>query len=214
MEEKVIIKSERYNIKIVSLIVAVTGVVLFIIYLLIDVSLYASEFNRLAAKNYSWFDYKSPLDMAIKRDGGLVVVLLIPIVFAILAFLIYRIYSKVELTVTDKRVYGVAKFGKRVDVPFDSISAVGTSAMKGIAVTTASGAIKFKFIKNRDAIHSAISRILVERQGKAKPVTTTTIKQEVPQSNADELKKYKELLDSGVITQEEFDAKKKQLLGL
>lgn len=33
-------------------------------------------------------------------------------------------------------------------------------------------------------------------------------------SSADELKKYKELLDSGVITQEEFDAKKKQLMGL
>lgn len=33
-------------------------------------------------------------------------------------------------------------------------------------------------------------------------------------SNADELKKYKDLLDGGAITQEEFDAKKKQLLGL
>lgn len=33
-------------------------------------------------------------------------------------------------------------------------------------------------------------------------------------SPADELKKYKELLDSGILTQEEFDAKKKQLLGL
>lgn len=33
-------------------------------------------------------------------------------------------------------------------------------------------------------------------------------------SNADELGKYKDLLDKGVITQEEFDAKKKQLLGL
>ena len=33
-------------------------------------------------------------------------------------------------------------------------------------------------------------------------------------SSADELKKYKELLDSGIITQEEFDQKKKQLLGL
>ena len=33
-------------------------------------------------------------------------------------------------------------------------------------------------------------------------------------SSADEIKKYKELLDSGIITQEEFDAKKKQLLGL
>ena len=30
----------------------------------------------------------------------------------------------------------------------------------------------------------------------------------------DDLKKYKELLDMGAITQEEFDAKKKQLLGL
>lgn len=35
-----------------------------------------------------------------------------------------------------------------------------------------------------------------------------------PRSEADELMKYKELLDSGVITQEEFDAKKKQLLGV
>lgn len=33
-------------------------------------------------------------------------------------------------------------------------------------------------------------------------------------STADELKKFKDLLDNGVITQEEFDAKKKELLGL
>ena len=33
-------------------------------------------------------------------------------------------------------------------------------------------------------------------------------------TNADELKKYKDLLDNGTITQEEFDEKKKQLLNL
>ena len=33
-------------------------------------------------------------------------------------------------------------------------------------------------------------------------------------SNADEIKKFKELLDMGVITEEEFNAKKKELLGL
>ena len=33
-------------------------------------------------------------------------------------------------------------------------------------------------------------------------------------SSADEILKYKNLLDSGIISQEEFDAKKKQLLGL
>ncbi len=40
------------------------------------------------------------------------------------------------------------------------------------------------------------------------PAQNTTI------SSADELKKFKELFDSGIITQEEFDAKKKELLGL
>lgn len=35
-----------------------------------------------------------------------------------------------------------------------------------------------------------------------------------PASVADELKKFKELLDMGILTQEEFDAKKRQLLGL
>ena len=36
----------------------------------------------------------------------------------------------------------------------------------------------------------------------------------VGQSAADELKKYKELLDQGVITEQEFQAKKEQLLKL
>lgn len=36
----------------------------------------------------------------------------------------------------------------------------------------------------------------------------------VSTSSADEIVKYKNLLDQGIITQEEFDAKKKQLLGL
>ncbi len=36
----------------------------------------------------------------------------------------------------------------------------------------------------------------------------------VQTSAADKLVKFKSLLDAGVITQEEFDAKKKQLLGI
>lgn len=43
---------------------------------------------------------------------------------------------------------------------------------------------------------------------------TAKEQQKATLGTADELKTYKELLDSGVITQEEFDAKKKQLLGL
>jgi uncharacterized OB-fold protein len=44
--------------------------------------------------------------------------------------------------------------------------------------------------------------------------TRGTVTQSVAVSSADEIKKFKELLDLGIITQEEFDTKKKQLLGL
>ena len=44
-----------------------------------------------------------------------------------------------------------------------------------------------------------------------KKSSATTIVQTSP---ADELKKFKELLDMGIITQDEFDSKKKELLGL
>ena len=51
-------------------------------------------------------------------------------------------------------------------------------------------------------------RVAACKQAQRQPVT---VQQQY--SPADELKKFKELLDMGAITQEEFDAKKKQLLG-
>ena len=49
------------------------------------------------------------------------------------------------------------------------------------------------------------NEVVVEKPNKNMTATT---------SAADEIKKFKELLDCGIITQEEFDAKKKQLLGV
>ena len=133
---------------------------------------------------------------------------LIPLGLLLITILFYLWMSKFELIVSEKRVYGKAAFGKKVDVPLDMISAVGTSFLKGVDVGTSSGKIHFKLAKNQDTIHRILSRLLIERQ-QAK----SDIKPQ-PLSNTDELKKYKDLLDSGVITQEEFDAKKKQILGL
>lgn len=42
----------------------------------------------------------------------------------------------------------------------------------------------------------------------------TSTSNNVSISTADEIKRFKELLDMGIITQDEFEAKKKQLLGL
>lgn len=114
--------------------------------------------------------------------------------------------SNCEITVTNKRVYGICVFSTRVDLPIDSISAVGMSFFKGVDIGTSSGRIHFKLFDNNMEIHSEISKLLLERQqGKQNDKSS-----DLP----DELKKFKELLNDGIITQEEFDAKKKQLLGL
>ena len=57
-----------------------------------------------------------------------------------------------------------------------------------------------------DEIRLAMNTFKSAEKESSAPVLST--------SPADEIKKFKELLDEGIITQEEFDLKKKQLLGL
>ena len=66
--------------------------------------------------------------------------------------------------------------------------------------------------KDRNAEAEIVVAYVKKRIEEIKNAPAGGIVQQV--SPADELKKYKELLDMGIITQEEFDAKKKQLLGL
>lgn len=51
-------------------------------------------------------------------------------------------------------------------------------------------------------------------QSVTQKAAVTNNSSETSLSSADEIKKFKDLLDTGAITQEEFDQKKKQLLGL
>ena len=198
MKEKEIIKSEKSTILSVILICGAVATVLAIIIRVITMKDLVESLLYLICFDPFYLGFIFYIG-AILTIFGLVCVLA---------------YNKASLTVTDRRVYGTAAWGKRVDLPMDKISAVAKSFLGGISVSTSSGAIRFMGIKNNNEVHEAINKLLMERQEKEKSVATTTIKQEIPQSNADELKKYKELLDTGTITQEEFDAKKNQLLGL
>ena len=64
--------------------------------------------------------------------------------------------------------------------------------------------------EKRDNLAIKIRKIVDEYESESKTERVTIS----PLSGADEIKKCKELLDAGIITQEEFDAKKKQLIGL
>jgi len=75
-----------------------------------------------------------------------------------------------------------------------------------IAIKSGNVALEMKAQETVDIINKKIKEA---KTGKNAPQVITQ-----QTSSADELKKFKELLDSGIITQEEFDTKKKQLLGL
>lgn len=121
------------------------------------------------------------------------------------------VFENSSITVTDKRVYGKSLFSNRIDIPIDTISAVGTTMFNGVIVSSSSGRIIFFNLDNNDEIHKTINNLLAERQANNK---SSTITKGSGDSVADEIIKYKELLDAGAITQEEYDAKKKELLGL
>lgn len=181
MEEKILVKGKP-SVKVIPIVLFVTGIILFIITI---------------TTHWSWDDLAT-------------VMYFVSPIISIAGIVLYFMWNAASITVTDKRVYGKAIFGSRVDIPLDSISAVGTiSIVHGISVSSSSGKISFVYISNVEEIHSILSRIVIDRQEKTH---TNIIQQE--NSSADELQKYKDLLDNDVITKEEFEAKKKQLLGL
>lgn len=207
MEEKILIKSEHYSItKIRSFVYGVPlGCVVlgFLLYLV------NFDNSRIRTYRYGCWTILDNMCDPFSFPPGLLIDL--GIILVIISLFVGAWLKSYSLTVTDKRVYGDTSWGKRVDLPVDSISAVASSGMKGIAVATSSGRIVFKFIKNRDEVSRVIGDLLINRQNIKETVAPVVT---VNTSDAEELKKYKELLDMGVITQDEFDAKKKQLLGL
>lgn len=83
-------------------------------------------------------------------------------------------------------------------------------------VTTSSsqygGENSIQFGKDRNTEAEIIVEFIRNKIEEIKNAPAGGVVQQV--SAAEELKKFKELLDMGVISQEEFDAKKKQLLGI
>lgn len=197
MDEKMLIESEKLNIKKENLgkyfLYPFLAIYFCVLIFAISVSVHDGIFSLLI----------------IFEAALLALIFYLPI---LIIYLFIWFISKNQLVVTDKRISGKAAFGKQIDLPIDSISAVSTiKLIKGLSISTSSGKVSFWGIGNRDEIYKVISGLIIARQ------TKSYAKEEKKTNSSDytdELKKIKELLDAGVITQEEFDAKKKQILGL
>lgn len=183
MEEKIIIKGEFSKTNILMIIFVIIAAV-FAIIGVVDLQEYGEEYPKF---------------------------FIIAFGYIVAAVISYLAMNNCEIVVTNKKVFGKVKFGRRVDLPLNQISSVGQGWFKSISVATSSGVIRFWLLNNRQEVFSAISELLSRIQNYN---NHNVVYKEEKTGSADELKKFKDLLDAGVITQEEFDAKKRELLGL
>lgn len=203
MEEKIMIKGKFARNKIAITLLAVAAAVL-VGTIAVGIKGY-SQFSSVR-EGISMTSYLTTWSL----NGGnwFGVGYLIALIFAALAGFYWFKLGRCQITVSDKRVWGKTDFGRQVDLPINQISALSYGKFGSVCVATSSGVIRFWYLTNKEQVYTAISNLLGSLQQKtAQPAPTAG-------GTPDELKKYKELLDSGVISQAEFDAKKRQLLGL
>ena len=127
--------------------------------------------------------------------------------------------GKVIFFITNKRIlYGCKDFLSATlkSISFDDCNDIESNTLGiftgKIYINTKTEKISFEIDKKHclriaNTIDALIKDICKEKKSEA-----TVVVQQV--SGANELLMYKQLLDQGIITQEEFEAKKKQILGL
>ena len=129
-------------------------------------------------------------------------------------YLIYYSLSHCKIVITDKNISGRTFWGKKVILPIHMISAFSISKIFSVvAITSSSGYIKFPCIGNREEIAEVLQQLLNERQTKTE-IEEKEVLQNNNSTDVDYLIKLKNLMDNGIITQEEFETKKKEILGI
>ena len=213
MDEKVLIKSEidqqgKMRLSILPICFIVVAVIIFIA-LLFPVS-EGSIFSYWGAE-YFGGGYVVAFDECSLLLYVFIIACLL-LVVGIILLVMYRANSQCELCITEDNVKGKTLFGKEVVLPLSMVSSYATEEhLSTISIATSSGITKFVLIKNYKEMSQVLSELISKKQKGTESAATAN----QPSGNSlDDIVKLKSLLDAGIITREEFDAKKKQLLGI
>lgn len=154
-----------------------------------------------------WLRYGGFGQYCISYFMGPVVIITAITIALIIASILYIKDKKTELTIQDNSVIGKKSNGKTIQFLLKDIKSVEITKTHGLKITGTGIKYSIHSIANNEEMKSAIMNMLTHLPIEQPTMTALT-------STAGTIKEYKDLLDAGIITQEEFDAKKKQLLGL
>ncbi|MFD1446122.1 DUF4429 domain-containing protein [Oceanobacillus profundus] len=115
--------------------------------------------------------------------------------------------SKGEKSIPIKSITAIQIKEPRLTTGYIQFAYSGASESKGGVLDAVKDENTITFLKKELDQAIELKNLLETLQNEDNSVMTKS-------SDAEELIKYKQLLDDGILTQDEFDAKKKQILGL
>lgn len=171
--------------------------------------------------NYFFGDFFDYIFLVYEWYGVLIYVTAFLLVWK---FVVKSMVGYCSLNLDKDGVNGRVKniFGRKtVQLPIEKVDSISVENRiidklyggETVAIRSTSGLIRFMCVQNAsEFVNETLNAI------KAYKESNKTVSENVPvNANGDSLEqisKLKEMLDNGIITQEEFNAKKKQLLGL
>lgn len=158
-----------------------------------------------------WFAMSD--DEEVIRLGLIIAILDVVIVDGIFG-LIYltskTAYNNIFWIVTNQGLTQInRKTGIKIFIPTNHISSVmHVKDTVQIITINAQQPMALAFLKNASELKRVLDNLIYKTEKQKEVVVLENT------DSVNEIKKYKDLLDSGIITQEEFDTKKKQILDL
>ena len=106
MDEKIIIKGKRKSSISIFVGFIVAGIVALLSYFLYSVNSYRSYayISPAGTRTTRTISLGEAISKSIRCDGGLPFVAIGVVIFIIIGYIIYKNWSKIEITVSDKRV--------------------------------------------------------------------------------------------------------------
>lgn len=205
--------------KILFKIIPIASIIIMLLFHFIDSINYASEDESVISNFFS--DFVDSIFLVYNWYG---------VLFYVTAFLLFWKWGVefdvkcCSLRLNKDGITGNKRFffiNKNLKLPIEKVDSILIENSiidklyggQTIAIRSASGLMRFMCVQNASEFVDKTLEAIKAYQESNKP-DDVNIQTNTSSDNLEQIKKLKEMLDSGIITQDEFDTKKKQLLGL
>lgn len=178
----------------------------------------AKNFGEYFCGMFSWSIYSSIIpETPILLNYILISLFAVSLLLSLLLHLINYKTKDQKIIIDDNKAKCILNNKKTIDFPFSRLTTVKRESFKSVNLISPGNKAKVILLKNQ----VDIVNLIIDKMNQAQKTiyiqndqSVTSVQNDKSDNDLESLLKLKQLFETGVITQEEYDAKKKQILGL